>query len=86
LGFFGFNGIRFLLAGLVMLPFILKRIGKPTKTLLWILPAGGLLFAGSALQQAGLESTSAANGGFLTSVYVVLVPLFMALFWKNPHR
>ena len=84
LGFFGFNGIRFLLAGLVMLPFILKRIGKPTKTLLWILPAGGLLFAGSALQQAGLESTTAANGGFLTSVYVVLVPLFMALFWKKP--
>ncbi|HBF41158.1 MAG TPA: EamA family transporter [Anaerolineaceae bacterium] len=83
LSFFAFNGVRFLLAGLVMLPFVIKLIGKPDRRLLWILPAGGLLFAGSALQQAGMESTSAANGGFLTSVYVVLVPLFMALFWKK---
>lgn len=84
LGFFAFNGVRFLLAALVMLPFILRLIGKPDRSLLWILPAGVLLFAGSALQQAGLESTSAANGGFLTSIYVLLVPLFMALFWKKP--
>jgi drug/metabolite transporter (DMT)-like permease len=83
LGFFAFNGVRFLLAGLVMLPFILKRTGKPDKQFLWIVPAGVLLFGGSALQQAGMESTSAANGGFLTSFYVLLVPFFMALFWKK---
>jgi EamA-like transporter family. len=83
LGFFAFNGVRFLLASLVMLPFILRLIGKPDRHLLWILPGGLLLFAGSALQQAGLESTSAANGGFLTSIYVLLVPIFMAIFWKK---
>ena len=32
------------------------------------------LFLGSSLQQAGLESTSATNGGFLTACYVVLTP------------
>lgn len=85
LGFFAFNAVRFLLAALVMLPFILKLIGRPDRRFLWILPGGLLLFAGSALQQAGLESTSAANGGFLTSVYVLLVPFFMAIFWKKPN-
>lgn len=85
LGFFAFNGVRFLLASLVMLPFILRLIGKPDRHLLWILPGGLLLFAGSALQQAGLESTSAANGGFLTSIYVLLVPIFMAIFWKKTN-
>ncbi len=83
LGFFAFNGVRFLLAGLVMLPFVLRKIGRVDKRFVWIFPAGVILFAASALQQAGLESTSAANGGFLTSVYVVLVPLLLALFWKK---
>src|SRR5271166_3136925 len=32
------------------------------------------LFLGSSLQQAGLETTSATNGGFLTACYVVLTP------------
>jgi drug/metabolite transporter (DMT)-like permease len=32
------------------------------------------LFLGTSLQQAGLETTSATNGGFLTACYVVLVP------------
>jgi len=85
LGFFTFNGIRFLLAGLVMLPFVLKNVRRIERRFLWIIPAGVILFAASALQQAGLETTSAANGGFLTSVYVVLVPLFIALVWKRPN-
>ncbi len=85
LSFFAFNGIRFVLAGLVLLPFVAHSIGKIDRRFLWILPAGVILFAASALQQAGLESTSAANGGFLTSVYVVLVPLIMALLWKKQN-
>ncbi len=32
------------------------------------------LFIGTSLQQAGLETTSATNGGFLTACYVVLTP------------
>ncbi len=35
---------------------------------------GLCLFIGAALQQAGLASTSATNGGFLTSLYVLFVP------------
>lgn len=82
LGFFSFNAVRFLLAGVVMLPFILPRLKSITRKYLWITPAGILLFGGSALQQAGIETTSAGSAGFITGVYVVLVPLLLAIFWK----
>jgi len=82
LGFFAFNAIRFLMAGLVLLPLGLRKMGKLDRKLLWIIPAGLLLFGGSALQQAGLETTSASAAGFITGLYVVLVPLFLALFWR----
>ncbi|RXW31875.1 DMT family transporter [Propioniciclava flava] len=36
---------------------------------------GVLLFAGSALQQLGIEQTTAGNAAFVTGLYMVLVPL-----------
>jgi len=86
LGFFSFNAVRFLLAGLVMLPFILPRLKKVNRSFLWIFPAGLLLYGGSALQQAGIETTSAGSAGFITGVYVVLVPILLAVFWKVRTR
>jgi len=35
------------------------------------------------LQQAGMRITTAGNAGFITAIYVVLVPLWLALFWKR---
>ena len=37
--------------------------------------AGAVLFVGAYLQQAGLAHTSAAKGGFITGLYVPLVPV-----------
>lgn len=82
LGLLAFNGIRFTLAGLILLPVGLRSMGKVDRRLWWILPAGLLLFGGSALQQAGLKTTTAGSAGFITAVYVVLVPLFLALIWR----
>lgn len=82
LGFFAFNGVRFLLGGLVMLPFVIKRLRNKPGKLWWIFPAGAVLFGGSSLQQAGITTTSAGTAGFITGVYVVLVPLLMTLFWR----
>ncbi len=42
--------------------------------------AGIALFGGISLQQTGLVYTSAGKAGFITGLYVVIVPL-MALFW-----
>lgn len=37
--------------------------------------AGSALFAGASLQQVGLVETTAGKAGFITGLYVVLVPL-----------
>ncbi len=86
LSFFAFNGVRFLLGGLVMLPFVIQRLRHQPGKLGWIFPAGALLYVGSSLQQAGITTTTAGTAGFITGIYVVLVPLLMALFWKHKTR
>lgn len=81
-----FNGARYLLAALVVLP-VAVRVGRsvtPTYSqFIWVFIAGFLLFAASALQQAGMLYTSAGNAGFITSLYVVLVPIVLFLFWRE---
>jgi drug/metabolite transporter (DMT)-like permease len=80
---FTFNGARFLLAALVMLPFVWKSM-RFTRREAWVtILAGSVLFIASALQQAGLRTTTAANAGFLTGLYVVFVPLILFLGWRE---
>ena len=91
-----FNGARYLLAALVVLPFVLKTrratplgddleaspsYGTLRDQIKWMFVSGFVLFLGSALQQVGLLYTTAGNAGFITSLYVVLVPLVLYLFW-----
>ncbi len=88
-----FNGARYLLAALVVLPLALrvKRNDRPSWTMSrdqykWMFVAGVLLFLGSALQQAGMVYTTAGNAGFITSLYVVLVPIALFFVWREkPH-
>lgn len=79
LGPFGFNALRFMLGACSLLPLLLffkapsshcnKRLLKSG------LLAGGVLFAGASLQQAGLVYTTAGNAGFITGLYIILVPV-----------
>jgi drug/metabolite transporter (DMT)-like permease len=89
---FLFNGARFLLGALILLPFActntfgtgaLRRGMLSHPQLLWMAAAGTILFVASALQQAGLQSTTAGNAGFITSLYVVLVPLILLMGWHE---
>ncbi|WP_310625097.1 DMT family transporter [Limnohabitans sp.] len=90
-----FTSARFLLGALFVLPWAwhehvqLQRSGikvTPHDRLSWI-SLGVLLFLGCALQQIGLLYTTVSNAGFLTALYVPMVPL---LFWllerRQPHR
>ena len=83
LGVFLINGSRFLLGGLILLALARFRMDLSWKKLRWMLLAGGLLFAASALQQAGLITTTAANAGFITGIYVVLVPVLLLVFGRQ---
>jgi drug/metabolite transporter (DMT)-like permease len=84
---FMFNGLRFMLGILVLLPWAGGlRWNLARRDWSVVLFAGVLLFAGSALQQMGMESTTAGNAGFLTTIYVVLVPVALFFGWhERPH-
>jgi len=87
IGAFSFNGLRFLLAALVLLPFAL-RAWKPPGTKGWAGMGllGVLLVVAAAFQQLGIAYTTAANAGFITGLYVVLIPIFLSIFWRQPPR
>ena len=80
IGPFAFNGIRFLLGTLFLLPFILvrrKTVSGSLKHLLHpALVAGSCLFIAVLFQQFGILFTTAGNAGFITSLYVVFTPVF----------
>ena len=78
-----FTGVRFLLGALVVLPLAwrewqqLRAAGQAPSRAdgRWVLLLGGLLCVGVVMQQIGLMSTSVTHAGFLTALYVPLVPL-----------
>jgi drug/metabolite transporter (DMT)-like permease len=84
LGPFTYNGIRFILGSLSLLPLIFFRrsagkllpAAKRGQKFVMILAAGSVLFIAVAFQQLGLMFTTAGNAGFITGFYVVLTPVF----------
>ena len=91
MGPFSFNGVRFLLGAASLLPLIWffsrkKAVATTTaaKTSVWLAGgvAGTILFIAAALQQVGLLYTTAAKAGFITGLYMFLVP-FLGLFLRH---
>lgn len=80
---FAFNGVRFLLGSCSLLPLIWwfsrRRMPQPysesSLPLAGVL-AGAVLFIAASLQQVGLLYTTAAKAGFITGLYLILVPIF----------
>ena len=91
LGPFTFSAVRYALASFVVLPLVVWEVRRVRPTISradWERIAILCLafFLGVYLQQAGLTMTTATNGGFLTSLYVLLVPLIaLAVFRRLPH-
>ena len=82
-----FNGVRSFLAGgmLCLLLPLLDKMGlshkpatKAEKKALWLggVLCGVALFAATNLQQLGVSGTSTGKAGMITSLYIVLVPIF----------
>lgn len=84
LGPMTYNALRFAVGALTLVPVILMfrrsdlTIGRPCGTR-FLLCGGALaglaLFGGASMQQMGLVYTTAGKASFITSLYVVLVPM-----------
>ena len=95
IGPFTMQAIRYTLAGLALIPFIAicDKMGKFTKKPVTHeekkfqygsgAVCGVLLCAASILQQYGLLYTSVGKSGFITALYIVLVPLIGLLFGRK---
>lgn len=93
IGPFTFNSIRSLIGGFVLIPciFLLNR-GKAEKVqaspnerkmlLIGGICCGVALAVASSLQQMGIQYTSVGKAGFITALYIVIVPL-LGLFFKK---
>jgi drug/metabolite transporter (DMT)-like permease len=83
-----FNAARLTLGGLVLLPLAWKQgraIARGSSTRqAWTagFALAIVMMAGSFAQQIGLETTTAGKAGFITGLYVVLVP-FVGVFMRQ---
>lgn len=91
MGPFWFNAVRFLLGSASLLPVIhffpAETPAKPAPFPFWAasLLAGLFLFGGAALQQVGIVYTTASKASFITSLYILLVPI-LGLFLGHSFR
>ncbi|HQO72324.1 MAG TPA: DMT family transporter [Sedimentibacter sp.] len=98
LGAFTFNGIRFALGSISLLPVIYffdkkfksensaERVDADIKTTIKSgVIAGCILYIAASLQQVGLIYTTAAKAGFITSLYIVLVPILGIFLKQKTH-
>lgn len=80
---FTFNGFRFLLAGITFLVIAKFRLPKDRESQKIIFWSGVVLFAGSTFQQLGMRYTSIGNTGFITTIYVSLVPFLSYVIFRE---
>lgn len=89
-----FNAVRFAVGSLVLVPFLVlgrrraegSKIKAKTDRLRTVLfrsgIAGVVLFAGATLQQVGIVYTTAGRAGFITGLYLIIVPI-LGLLWRQ---
>lgn len=86
IGPMAYNGIRFIIGSVSLLPLIWffdkkRNYRNPvpnSNRRLWKagLISGLVLFGAASTQQIGIVYTTAGNAGFITSIYVIIVPVF----------
>ena len=92
-GPFTFNAARFTIGGLVLIPcvFYMRKNGETKKenrkgekkaSIIGGICCGIALFTASSLQQIGISYTTVGKAGFITALYIVIVPL-LGIFMKK---
>ncbi|MGL5437748.1 MAG: DMT family transporter [Lachnospiraceae bacterium] len=99
-GTFTFNACRFLVGGIVLIPcmFILRKkhgnivpANRDDRRRVLTSMKGGIccgtcLFLAGTLQQSGIAYTTAGKAGFITSLYIIIVPLLGLLIHKKAGK
>ena len=85
---FSFNGVRFTMASVLLIAWLLifqrKQLKECNRKLIFSgIFIGFWLFVGYATQTAGLLFTTSSKAGFITGLSVVLVPVFSLLLLKQ---
>ena len=92
---FSFNGIRFLIGGIILIPVFLifekekntpKNELKPKlkRTAIFGAISGALLAVSAVLQQAGIQLTGeSGKAGFITGFYLIILPVAMLIMFKQ---
>src|SRR3954470_21063185 len=80
-----FLGLRFSAASAVLTILYVTKSRPAVPRGGWIggVVTGGLLFVGFLFQTFGLRLTTPAKSGFITGLYIVLVPLAAAIVYKK---
>ena len=79
-----FITLRFGVAALLLALIYRRRLTLNRAAIAGGVFAGLFLFAGYWLQTAGLFYTTAAKSGFITGLYIVVVPLLSAVLYRKP--
>lgn len=92
---FTYNAMRTLLGGIVLIPVIagFRRSGKSERTEkapLRVTVTGGvicgiLLCVASSFQQSGISMTTAGKAGFITALYIIIVPILEFLLFRRSN-
>ncbi|MCD8081974.1 MAG: DMT family transporter [Clostridiales bacterium] len=97
-GSFTFNGCRFVVGGMVLIPVILLlrrrgggARGRDGRRRMHTAVVGGIccglcLCLASSLQQFGIAQTTVGKAGFITALYIVIVPLLEIFLGKRIGR
>ncbi len=93
---FTYNGVRTLLGGIVLIPIIAVFGKKKTKasktdkdrrsariTLIGGIVCGFFLFIAGSFQQSGIALTTAGKAGFITALYIIIVPLIELVLYRK---
>lgn len=94
MAFASFTAVRHALGALVLLVVVAvfdrsarrtrtERAGRWRQVLLPGLGVGVALSGGSLLQQAGLQTTTAGNAGFITGLYMVFIPIVSWILFRQ---
>ncbi len=83
-GPFTYLALCYLVATVTLVVIFRKRLRRLTRAELWCgLLIGGVLFGGYGFQTVGLQWTSVSKAGFLTGLYVPLVPFLARVFLRQ---